>query len=110
MPRRKTTAGAEIPPLVLTVGHSTRPIEDFIRLLQAHGVVRVADVRTIPRSRHNPRFNADSLPASLHAAGLGYQHMAGLGGPAPHDCRLGQFRLAQRFVPGFRGLHGNARV
>ncbi len=80
MPRRKTTAGAEIPPLVLTVGHSTRPIEDFIRLLQAHGVACVADVRTIPRSRHNPQFNADSLLASLHAAGIGYQHMAGLGG------------------------------
>ncbi len=68
------------PPLVLTVGHSTRTIEDFIRLLQAHGVTCVADVRTIPRSRHNPQFNGELLPASLKQAGIGYVHMAGLGG------------------------------
>ncbi len=67
-------------PLILTVGHSTRPIEDFIRLLQTHGVTCVADVRTIPRSRHNPQFNAESLPASVKEAGLGYVHLAGLGG------------------------------
>src|SRR5262249_44800087 len=67
-------------PLVLSVGHSTRSIEDFIRLLQAHEVKCVADVRTIPRSGHNPQFNADSLPKSLKKARIGYVHMAGLGG------------------------------
>lgn len=66
--------------LVLTVGHSTRPIEDFIELLRAHGVERVVDVRTVPRSRRNPQFGKDVLPASLQAAGIDYAHMPGLGG------------------------------
>jgi uncharacterized protein (DUF488 family) len=66
--------------LVFTIGHSTRPIEEFISLLQAHGVTRVIDVRTVPRSRHNPQFNLDSLPDSLKKAGIGYTHMPGLGG------------------------------
>ena len=65
---------------MLTVGHSTRSIEEFIVLLKAHDVMLVVDVRTIPRSRHNPQFNKDSLPDSLQRAGLGYVHMAGLGG------------------------------
>jgi uncharacterized protein (DUF488 family) len=63
-----------------TIGHSTHPIEEFIGMLQAHGIRRLVDVRTIPRSRHNPQFNRDSLPASLEAAGIGYRHMPGLGG------------------------------
>lgn len=67
-------------PIVLTIGHSTRTIEEFIDLLRAHGAARVVDVRTVPRSRHNPQFNADSLPGSLKNAGLGYVHMPGLGG------------------------------
>ena len=67
-------------PIVLTIGHSTHTIEEFIGLLQAHGVTRVADVRTVPRSRHNPQFNRDSLPASLKRAGVGYVHLPGLGG------------------------------
>ena len=71
---------AEASPLVLTVGHSTRTIEEFVRLLQAHGVTCVADVRTIPRSRHNPQFNAESLPQSLKTAGIRYAHLPGLGG------------------------------
>ena len=76
---RRRTAG-EASPLVLTVGHSTRAIEDFIRLLQAHNVNCVADVRTIPRSRHNPQFNDTALAASLGAAHVGYVHLAALGG------------------------------
>lgn len=67
-------------PIVRTIGHSTRTIEEFIRLLQANVVARVVDVRTVPRSRHNPQFNRDTLPASLKAAGIGYAHMAELGG------------------------------
>jgi uncharacterized protein (DUF488 family) len=67
-------------PIVLTVGHSTRTISEFIRLLQAHGVSRVVDVRTVPRSRHNPQFNRDALPHSLAEAGLDYTHLSGLGG------------------------------
>lgn len=67
-------------PLVMTIGHSTRTIEEFIRLLQAHGATCVVDVRTVPRSRHNPQFNKESLPLSLKQAGLGYVHAPGLGG------------------------------
>lgn len=65
---------------VLTVGHSTRPIEEFIELLVAHGVTQLVDVRTVPRSRHNPQFNAETLPGRLAVANIGYAHAAGLGG------------------------------
>jgi uncharacterized protein (DUF488 family) len=65
---------------VLTIGHSTRSIESFIEMLRAHGVKRVVDVRTIPRSRTNPQFNRGSLTASLAEAGIGYTHVAELGG------------------------------
>ncbi|MEO6994054.1 MAG: DUF488 domain-containing protein [Lacunisphaera sp.] len=65
---------------VLTIGHSTRPIDEFIAMLLAHGVTRVVDVRTVPRSRHNPQFNRDVLPASLKTAGIGYVHAPALGG------------------------------
>lgn len=67
-------------PVIFTVGHSTRSIEDFIHLLQAHAVTRVADVRTVPRSRHNPQFNREFLPESLKTAGIGYTHDPALGG------------------------------
>ncbi len=66
--------------IVLTIGHSTRTLEEFIRLLQAHAVTRVVDVRTVPRSWHNPQFNKDSLPRSLKKVGVKYVHMSGLGG------------------------------
>ena len=65
---------------VLTVGHSTRPIAEFVALLRAHGVTQLVDVRTVPRSRHNPQFNADALAATLAAASIGYAHAPGLGG------------------------------
>jgi uncharacterized protein (DUF488 family) len=68
------------PPIVLTIGHSTRTLEEFIGLLRAHEVTWVVDVRTVPRSRYNPQFNEASLPGSLRDAGLGYVHMPGLGG------------------------------
>ena len=67
-------------PLVLTIGHSTRPLGTFLDLLRAHGVERLVDVRTVPRSRHNPQFNREALPAALRAAGIRYLHMAELGG------------------------------
>jgi uncharacterized protein (DUF488 family) len=68
------------PLVVFTIGHSTRAIEDFIRLLKAHGVERVIDVRTIPRSRHNPQFNRGQLSPTLHRARMHYTYMPGLGG------------------------------
>jgi uncharacterized protein (DUF488 family) len=76
----KRMSSAEPSPIVLTIGHSTRTLEEFIGLLQAHSATRVVDVRTVPRSRHNPQFNKASLPGSLKKAGLGYKHMPGLGG------------------------------
>jgi len=65
---------------IFTVGHSTRSIEVFLDLLRAQGVKRVIDVRTIPRSRHNPQFNRETLPLTLRQAGIGYTHLPELGG------------------------------
>ncbi len=66
--------------LVFTIGHSTRPLDEFIDLLKTHGIKMVIDVRTIPRSRHNPQFNLETLPESLKSEKIGYTHMPGLGG------------------------------
>ena len=66
--------------VVFTIGHSTRPISAFIGVLKAHGVQRVIDVRTIPRSRHNPQFSRDRLSPALHSSRLHYRHLPGLGG------------------------------
>ena len=63
-----------------TVGHSTHPIEEFISILKAHGVKKLIDVRTVPKSRHNPQFNGDALAASLRASGITYRRMQSLGG------------------------------
>jgi uncharacterized protein (DUF488 family) len=68
------------PPIVFTVGHSTRPIEAFIELLKGHSIASLVDVRTVPRSRHNPQFNGEALSESLHDAGIRYVHEGGLGG------------------------------
>jgi uncharacterized protein (DUF488 family) len=65
---------------VLTIGHSNRPIEVFLELLAAHRVARLVDVRTVPRSRHNPQFNADTLPATLATVGIAHVSMRELGG------------------------------
>jgi len=64
----------------MTIGHSNRPLEELIGMLQAHGVTTLVDVRTVPKSRHNPQFNREELPAPLEAAGITYRHMPGLGG------------------------------
>jgi uncharacterized protein (DUF488 family) len=68
------------PPVVLTIGHSNRTLDEFVAILRAHDVRRVVDVRTVPRSRHNPQYNVDALPASLEAHGIAHTHMPGLGG------------------------------
>lgn len=65
---------------MLTIGHSNRPLEQFLEMLAAHRVELLVDIRTVPRSRHNPQFNQESLPQSLEAAGIGYRHIPGLGG------------------------------
>lgn len=63
-----------------TIGHSTRSVAEFAALLQEAGCDLVVDVRTVPRSRTNPQFNGDTLPAALAAFGIGYRHLAALGG------------------------------
>jgi uncharacterized protein (DUF488 family) len=63
-----------------TLGHSTRPIEEFVALLRAAEIKLVVDVRTVPRSRTNPQFNRDVLPASLAPHGVAYEHLVELGG------------------------------
>ncbi len=71
---------SEAPIVIMTIGHSTRTFEALSELVQIHGVTHVVDVRTIPRSRRNPQFNRETLPDALQAVGIGYEHMAGLGG------------------------------
>ncbi|QDQ98952.1 DUF488 domain-containing protein [Tomitella fengzijianii] len=66
--------------IVYTVGHSTHPAAGFVDLLRAHGVQRIADVRTIAKSRHNPQFGEEALAATLRDAGIGYVRMKELGG------------------------------
>jgi uncharacterized protein (DUF488 family) len=68
------------PLVVFTVGHSTRPIDAFTHLLKAHGIQRVIDVRSFPRSRHNPQFSRDLLCSSLQRWRIHYSHLPGLGG------------------------------
>ena len=68
------------PLIVMTIGHSTRSAKEFIHILKAHQVRRLVDVRTVPRSRHNPQFNRSELSTALHSARLHYRYMPGLGG------------------------------
>lgn len=66
--------------LIYTIGHSTRPFDEFVAVLRAHAIEAVADVRTVPKSRHNPQFHIDALTRTLPEAGLGYVHLRALGG------------------------------
>jgi uncharacterized protein (DUF488 family) len=68
------------PSVLWTIGHSTRPIEEFIGLLQTHSIQLLADVRTIPFSRRNPQFHQEAFAQSLRGAGFQYRHMPSLGG------------------------------
>jgi uncharacterized protein (DUF488 family) len=65
---------------VFTIGHSTHPIDEFADILKSHGIEFVIDVRTIPKSRHNPQYNSDTLAAAMHGIAIGYEHLPGLGG------------------------------
>lgn len=66
--------------VIFTIGHSTRMWKVFLELLRAHGIKRVIDVRSIPRSRHNPQFTRETLSAKLRSARIGYVHLRKLGG------------------------------
>jgi uncharacterized protein (DUF488 family) len=65
---------------IYTIGHSTRPLDEFLALLTAHRIEQLGDVRTVPRSRRHPQFERQALETSLPAAGITYRHFAGLGG------------------------------
>ena len=74
-----------LPPLVMTIGHSTRSLVDFVALLQAHEVTAIADVRRFPNSRRHPHFSRESLSVELPARGIRYEHFPGLGGRRTPD-------------------------
>ena len=65
---------------IFSIGHSTHDLPTFTGLLRRHGIGHVADIRTFPRSRRLPHFNAESLGPSLAAEGIGYTHLPALGG------------------------------
>lgn len=65
---------------IYAIGHSTRPASELVELLSAVGVATLADVRTIPRSRANPQFEATALGRTLREAGIAYAHLPKLGG------------------------------
>jgi uncharacterized protein (DUF488 family) len=69
---------------IFTIGHSTRTLAEFVSLLRRVEVTLLVDVRSIPRSRTTPQFNADTLPDSLAADGIGYRHLRALGGLRHH--------------------------
>jgi len=85
---------------LFTIGHSTRTLEEFEGLLKTYGVTLLVDVRTVPRSRHNPQFNKETLPGSLKPSGVRYIHMPEIGGlrRPKHD----SINLAWKNL-GFRG-------
>jgi uncharacterized protein (DUF488 family) len=66
--------------IVYTIGHSTHPLDRFVAMIKSNDVRSVLDVRTVPRSRHNPQFNLDALPYSLETVGITYTHLPELGG------------------------------
>ena len=78
--KRRVTASRNTELTVLTIGHSTRAWKVFLDLLRTHQVERVIDVRSIPRSRHNPQFDQETLRTKLRAARIGYVHLRKLGG------------------------------
>lgn len=78
--------------MIYTIGHSTRPIDEFIKTLQHYGVQEVVDVRKIPRSGYNPQYNMESLSAALAESGIAYRHYPELGGlrkPRPDSINTG---------------------
>lgn len=75
---------------IQTIGHSTHPIDEFLAMLRAHGVQHLVDVRTVPKSRHNPQFARENLQASIEEAGLQYTYMG---------TTLGGFRRPQPDSP-----------
>jgi uncharacterized protein (DUF488 family) len=65
---------------IFTIGHSTRTLDEFVELLEAFKVNLLIDVRSVPRSRHNPQFNKETFPDVLKPLGIKYVHMPEIGG------------------------------
>jgi uncharacterized protein (DUF488 family) len=65
---------------IFTIGHSTRSLEEFLAILKEYGITELVDIRTIPKSRHNPQFNHDNLADYLRNHHIGYRHQKNLGG------------------------------
>ena len=86
--------------VIHTIGHSTRQLDEFIALLDAHGIRQLVDIRSMPRSRRHPHFSSDALSASLGGRGIIYRHSPALGGMRKprRDSRNTAWRVA-----GFRG-------
>jgi len=76
----RSTNDASMTPTVYTIGHSTRPVEEFLALLRANGVQVLVDIRSIPKSRRNPQYWQEPLAASLTGVGIDYRYMPALGG------------------------------
>lgn len=92
-------AADEIAPTILTIGHSTRTLDEFLGLLKRFRIDLLVDVRTVPRSRHVPHFNGDSLAHVLRDHGIGYFHLKLLGGlrkPLKDSSNLGWRNLSFR--------------
>src|ERR1019366_5798128 len=88
-------------PSVFTVGHSTRSINEFVKLLHAHSIKEIVDVRSIPMSRYNPQFNTDTLKESLRQERIRYRHLKKLGGL--RHSKKGSINLGWRNVS-FKGF------
>ena len=109
--------------LILTIGHSTRAIDDFLDILRAHSVKRVVDIRTIPRSRHNPQVNQETLSERLRDSAIDYVLMKQLGGlrhPKADSVNMGwrnssfrgfaDYMQTQEFANGIDHLMGLAQI
>lgn len=76
---------------IFTIGHSTRSIEDFLELLNHYNITQLVDIRTIPKSFHNPQFNGTELAHILRNHHIGYRHQKNLGGyrhSHPHSVNM----------------------
>ena len=68
---------------IYTIGHSTRSLDEFIQLLKQYNITHLVDIRSIPRSRHNPQFNKEALRDALKQSKIKYTHLEKLGGLRP---------------------------
>jgi uncharacterized protein (DUF488 family) len=92
---------------VHTIGHSTRPLADFLSLLEAHGVTELWDVRRFPASRRHPQFGKAALESALRGKGIAYRHEEALGGR--REPAAGELNAGLR-DPAFRGYADHMRT